>query len=237
MLVPELCAQDINRGIGLNFGVASYHAREELVNSNLYKGSLFTFFNPEYYSINSRSVFSVQLLFNNTALTRDEPSFYQADFLDVEINIEYLKRVAQLKENLTWFVGLGYNPHVKFYDQVSSNDSRQFFESTLVNISINTLLEWRKERYSLYLKGLLSAYNLWTKSIPIDADLSSYDFQSQVIGQFAQFRFNLYGLIPMGTRWQLKPEFEFNYYGYDFNDIMETEILKQAWTVGIYYKL
>ena len=224
--------------LGNDFGLMSHDVRDQLVSTNRYEGTTFNALNLGYYVLTNRSVFTVrytqQFLNLQVASGSSEFSF---DYDHYALLLAYQRKVGQLGESISFYLGGAYLGHFSNYRQKYLTAYNRFgYLMSGINLAIAPALRYQRAKSTYTVAGRLSLFQVGARpdltyaAVGNEIPFANY---SALIGNYIDFNLTLSAWWPLGKRITLKPEYMLWY-----NRFTETEVvqlLRQSWTLGIYY--
>ncbi len=222
--------------IGNEIGFDSYDVRDDLVSPFRFENIESSLINLHVFYESRRSKISVSFRKNDIRLERLEEN--ESNFMEgqnYELNIEYLRKVYEINDRLSVFIGPAHNGHFSYFDHVFRtpfvNSEQSTHEMTAANLSINGLVEYQVKKAKFQYKFGTGVLSYGTRP---ENDATSGDFYFGWQNYFS-IQNSVNGLIPISKRFFFKPEFRLKYYTYSNPE--QFKLLKQSFLMGVYIRL
>lgn len=244
LFFPALCfGQKFDVKIGTDFGILNYDVQDALISANRYEHSGAAFLNLAVYQLKTNRVISLN--FNtkevqlNRSIEKKEEDPITLAFINYELNAEYLAKIYAAPKYFSAYLGAGYNGHFSIYSQQFDGGvgtSRKSHEMAVINLSLNSLLRWQLSKSDILLNGGFSLYNYGAR--PESAyytNLDKFKYFSAWAGNYTDFHIAISVFYSISARLDLKPEYKLRYY--KSNEPGELKLLKQSWSLGLFFNL
>ncbi len=227
---------------GNDFGLASYDVKDEWLGPVRYEKTVWNSFNTAFYYVGESAFFTVRYGQRNTELeSGNNTERYEFDRMYLQnyaLDVEYLRKLAQLPFQIDGFIGVGNNAHFTYMDQsfrqagTSVGGGQESHEMSIANISILGLLQrpWKKHIFQYKLGIAALGYGTRPENFGNEFNFKFFGF-----GEYVQFQNSVTGFIRLSEFFVIKPEYRLRYTRY--SDPLPLQFLQQSFYVGLYVKI
>lgn len=225
--------------IGYDVGISSHTLSDGYFGENYYENISPSFFNLTLQFFSDKRVLSLGLSSSDIEMSPalNQINYHSTDNVkssEYKINLKYLGKDRNLTNQLALFLGGSINGRYfssfREIDSDFSNLETNSREIKNINLSLNSLLEYKLDRFSINYNVGISFLNFFFKTNKHNQYEEDSEFKVAGFSEYIEWNNSVSGKIELSERFILKSEFLIRYV--KFTDGDQIKMLDQAILIG-----
>lgn len=225
--------------IGYDVGISNHTLSDEYFGDNYYEQLDPTALNLNILILSEKRIFNIRFNGINTVMdpVLEQINYHSINYVklsDYSFDIEYLGKDREITNRLILFLGGSINGRyfssTRKLDSNFSNEQSNSRELTNINLSLNGLLRYSFNRFSINYNSEFGFLNFVFKTNKYDQYVEDSEFKIAGFNEYLEFENSISGNFELSDRITIKSEFLVRYF--KFTDGYQSKVLSQSILIG-----